>query len=39
MAVDYNPRTVTDGLILALDAANTKSYSGQWIYLDWYVDQ
>ena len=28
MAVDYNPSTVTDGLIFALDAANTKSYSG-----------
>ena len=26
MAVGYNPRIVTDGLILALDAANTKSY-------------
>ena len=28
MAVDYSPRTVTDGLVLALDAANTKSYPG-----------
>ena len=26
MAVNYNPRIVTDGLVLALDAANTKSY-------------
>ena len=28
MAVDYNPRVVTDGLVLALDAGNTKSYPG-----------
>ena len=28
MAVGYNPKAVTDGLVLALDAANTKSYSG-----------
>ena len=28
MAVDYNPRIVTDNLVLALDAANTKSYPG-----------
>ena len=28
MAVGYNPRIVTDGLVLALDAANTKSYGG-----------
>jgi len=28
MAVGYNPRIVTDGLVLALDAANTKSYVG-----------
>lgn len=28
MAVSYNPRIVTDGLILALDAGNTKSYPG-----------
>ena len=28
MAVGYNPRIVTDGLVLALDAGNTKSYSG-----------
>ena len=27
MAVGYNPRIVTDGLILALDAGNTKSYN------------
>ena len=28
MAVGYNPKIVTDGLVLALDAANLKSYSG-----------
>jgi len=28
MAVGYNPRIVTDGLVLLLDAGNTKSYSG-----------
>jgi hypothetical protein len=28
MAVSYNTSTVTNGLVLALDAANTKSYSG-----------
>lgn len=28
MAVGYNPKIVTDGLILALDAANIKSYPG-----------
>jgi hypothetical protein len=28
MAIFYNPRTVTDGLVLALDAANPKSYPG-----------
>jgi hypothetical protein len=28
MAVGYNPRTVTDGLVLCLDAANPKSYPG-----------
>ena len=28
MATNYNPRIVTDGLILALDASNTKSYPG-----------
>ena len=28
MGISYNPRTVTDGLVLALDAANTKSYPG-----------
>jgi hypothetical protein len=26
MSVNYNPRTVTDGLVLALDAGNAKSY-------------
>jgi len=28
MAVAYNPKIVTDGLVLALDAANVKSYPG-----------
>jgi hypothetical protein len=28
MATRYNPKIVTDGLILALDAANTRSYPG-----------
>jgi len=28
MAVGYNPRIVTDGLVLALDAGNTQSYVG-----------
>ena len=28
MAVGYNPRIITDGLVLALDAGNTKSYPG-----------
>ena len=28
MAVDYNPAIVTDGLLLCVDAANPKSYSG-----------
>ena len=28
MAIFLNPRIVTDGLVLALDAGNTKSYSG-----------
>jgi len=28
MAVGYNPRIVTDGLVIALDAGNTKSYPG-----------
>jgi len=28
MAVGYNPKVVTDGLVLALDAGNTKSYPG-----------
>jgi len=28
LAIFYNPRTITDGLVLALDAANTKSYPG-----------
>lgn len=28
MATNYNPRIITDGLILCLDAGNTKSYPG-----------
>jgi len=28
MGISYNPRIVTDGLVLALDAGNTKSYPG-----------
>ena len=28
MGISYNPRIVTDGLVLALDAANPKSYPG-----------
>jgi hypothetical protein len=28
MGINYNPRIVTDGLVLALDAGNTKSYPG-----------
>jgi hypothetical protein len=28
MGIAYNPRTITDGLVLCLDAANTKSYPG-----------
>lgn len=28
MAVNYNPKIVTDGLVLYLDAGNTKSYPG-----------
>ena len=28
MGVAYNSRIVTDGLVLALDAGNTKSYPG-----------
>ena len=28
MGIQYNPRIVTDGLLLALDAANSKSYPG-----------
>tara|TARA_B110000483_G_scaffold108044_1_gene131709 strand:+ start:1723 stop:2367 length:645 start_codon:yes stop_codon:yes gene_type:complete len=28
MSTNYNPRIVTDGLVLALDAANSRSYSG-----------
>jgi hypothetical protein len=28
MGIAYNPKIVTDGLVLCLDAANTKSYSG-----------
>ena len=28
MGIAYNPRTITDGLVLCLDAANSKSYPG-----------
>jgi hypothetical protein len=28
MGISYNPRTITDGLVLALDAGNPKSYPG-----------
>ena len=28
MAINYNPRIITDGLVLCLDAANPKSYGG-----------
>ena len=28
MGVAYNPSIITDGLVLAVDAANTKSYPG-----------
>ena len=28
MAIFYNPRTITDGLVLCLDAGNSKSYPG-----------
>ena len=28
MGISYNPRVVTDGLVLCLDAGNSKSYSG-----------
>jgi hypothetical protein len=28
MGISYNPRTITDGLVLCLDAANRKSYPG-----------
>jgi hypothetical protein len=31
MAVEYNPRIVTDGLVLCLDAANPKSYPGSGV--------
>ena len=31
MGVNYNPAIVTNGLVLALDAANPKSYSGSGI--------
>ena len=28
MGVNYNPKIVTDGLVLCLDAANKRSYPG-----------
>ena len=30
MALSHSPRIVTDGLVLCLDSANTKSYFGSW---------
>ena len=33
MTVAYNPRIVTDGLVLALDAGNIKSYPGNGVTL------
>ena len=35
MGLAHSPRTVTDGLALVLDSANTKSHSGQYTY-NWY---
>ena len=29
MATEYNPKIVTDNLVLCLDAGNTKSYPGK----------
>ena len=34
MAIAYNPRIVTDGLVLAIDAGNAKSYPGSGIILN-----
>lgn len=34
MATRYNPKIVTDGLVLALDAANTRSYPGSGNNID-----
>ena len=34
MAISYNPRIVTDGLVLALDAGNPKSYPGSVTTVD-----
>ena len=34
MGLAHSPRIVTDGLVLALDAGNTKSYPGSGT--DWY---
>jgi hypothetical protein len=36
MATNYNPRIVTDGLVLCLDAGNTKSYPGPLPVAGWY---
>ena len=36
MATNYNPRIVTDGLVLCLDAGNTKSYPGPVPVAGWY---
>ena len=37
MAVGYNPKIVTDGLVLALDAGNTKSYDASTFSIITYV--
>jgi len=28
MSISYSPKTITDGLVMYLDAANPKSYPG-----------
>ena len=33
MSIGYGPRVVTDGLVLALDAADTNSYPGSGIHV------
>ena len=34
MAVNYSPKIITDGLVLYLDAANTRSYPGSRVWFD-----